>query len=1198
VICANCGAENELGRKFCLNCGQRLAVICSNCGTPNTPGARFCGECGHALPADEAGAGAATGAARPATIASTGAAASPATAPLAGTALTAATERRLVSILFADLVGFTTISEARDAEDVRELLSRYFEICREVVERYGGTVEKFIGDAVMAVWGTPVAREDDAERAVRAGLDLVDAIGHLGAKAGVPDLALRAAVHTGEAVVTIGATGMGMVAGDLVNTASRLQSVAPPGSVLVGEGTRRAASESIAFEEAGEQTLKGKASPVPAFRALRVVARRGGAGRSEQLEPPFVGRDSELQLIKDFYHATTRDRGPRLVSAIGQAGIGKSRLAWEFLKYVDGVAETVYWHQGRSPSYGEGITFWALGEMVRMRVGITEDADEALTRERISAALDAFVPDPEERRSVEAAILQLLGVSDAQGGDRGELFVAWRTFFERIAEIGPVVMVFEDLQWADEGLLDFIEELVTWSRGRPIYVITLARAELLDRRPTWGAGQRSFTSLSLAALNDEDIGELLTGLVPGLPEGTMRAIVERAEGIPLYAVETVRMLINDGRLEPDGDVYRPVGDLDRLAIPESLHALIASRIDGLVAGERMLVQDASVLGLSFTLAALTAVRAAIDQLEPMLRHLVQRELLTFDDDPRSPERGQYRFVQGLMREVAYGTLARDDRRARHLAAARYYEALGEDELSGVLAQHYVDAYQAHPDGPEGAAVAAQARVALRGAAQRAIELGSPRHAHGYLMSALLVVTDPREELDLRMTAGTTAADAGLLDVSSRHFERAIALATELGDDAARRIGVARLGRVLLEGHHERARKVVTEVFEEPGLSPQDPGYVELAETLARLEMRAMNHERAVEIADRVLPVAAATHDDGLVVDLVVTRAVALANLDRMAEAVVALSGAAEFAERRGAFEVAIRATINLGYSLAVDDPARAFEVSSAGLELGRKTGKTWAISYLLGNAADPALELGEWDWAMDALRANQEILVEPETRLMLGVFTILIRALRGEDVTVDADRLMQESQAFDDPHFMVTGPTALLVASLLRGDFAEAIRLGDRMFALGGIAAEAAPMVAHAAIWGGDLDAARRARGAFDLARTGRRNQALLEEMDAGIAMLEGRRSDARAAFAGAQRAFRELGVPFLLALCNLDIVITGAMEPDERRRAADEAREILTRLRAQPLLDRLNASVASEPVAPAAVTMVERAAEELRQEA
>ena len=400
-----------------------------------------------------------------------------------------------MSILFADLVGFTTLSDGRDAEETRELLTRYFDVSRDVIERYGGSVEKFIGDAVMAVWGAPVAHEDDAERAVRAALDLVDAVRSLG-----PGIAARAGVLTGEAAVTIGAVGQGMVAGDLVNTASRLQAAAIPGVVLVGEATQRAASGAIAFEPAGEQAMKGKAAPVAAWRALRVVAERGGRGRSDTLEAPFVGRDDELRLLKDLYHATSREKRPRLVSVIGPAGIGKTRLAWEFLKYIDGLVEQVWWHDGRSPAYGEGISFWALGEMVRGRCRLLETDDAATTRVKVAATLAEHVPDEAERRWIEPALLALLGIGSGIGSE--QLFGAWRTFFERLAATAPVVMVFEDHHYADTGLLDFVDHLLGWSKGVPIYVVTLARPDLLERRPDWGAGKRNFTSLYLEPLSE------------------------------------------------------------------------------------------------------------------------------------------------------------------------------------------------------------------------------------------------------------------------------------------------------------------------------------------------------------------------------------------------------------------------------------------------------------------------------------------------------------------------------------------------------------------------------------------------------------------------------------------------------------------------------------------------------------------------
>ena len=378
MICANCSTENLPGTRFCIECGSTLEAGCPTCGFANVPNAKFCAQCGTRL--------------TPAAAATT----SP-TAPtsLPDRAQESSSERRLVSVLFADLVGFTPFAEERDAEDVRDTLTRYFDIARDVVERYGGTIEKFIGDAVMAVWGAPTAQEDDAERAVRAALDLVDAVKSLG-----PGIQARAGVLTGEAAVTIGATNQGMVAGDLVNTASRLQGAAEPGTVLVGDATRRAASEAIVFEEVGEKSLKGKEAPVKAWRAMRVVAQRGGRGRSDTLEAPFVGRDDEMRLLKELFHVTNRDRRPRLISVVGPGGIGKSRLAWEFLKYIDGLSEAIYWHDGRSPAYGEGITFWALGEMVRERAGLLESDDEQTTREKLRpASASTFLTNGSGRRS-------------------------------------------------------------------------------------------------------------------------------------------------------------------------------------------------------------------------------------------------------------------------------------------------------------------------------------------------------------------------------------------------------------------------------------------------------------------------------------------------------------------------------------------------------------------------------------------------------------------------------------------------------------------------------------------------------------------------------------------------------------------------------------------------------------------------------
>ncbi|HEY5519393.1 MAG TPA: adenylate/guanylate cyclase domain-containing protein [Candidatus Limnocylindrales bacterium] len=912
MICAQCGTENEAGRKFCLECGAHLASGCPNCGAQNPPNAKFCGECGTAL----------GGSAGPARTEDARRGAMP--------AATSVAERRLVSVLFADLVGFTTLSQDEDPEDTREFLTRYFELARTIVERYGGTIEKFIGDAVMAVWGTPTTHEDDAERAVRAALEIVDGVPGLDNGKGIQ---ARAGVLTGNAAVTLGASGQGMVAGDLVNTASRLQSVAPPGTVLVGEATYHAAANAIRFEEAGEQLLKGKSSVVPAWRAAAVTGLlRGGTGRSEALEPPFTGRDEELRLLKELFHATQRERKPRLVSVVGHGGIGKSRLAWEFEKYIDGVVETIYWHHGRSPAYGEGISYWALAEMVRGRAGIAETDDPAVAATRLHEALVEWLPDEQERRWVQPRLAGLLALDAMPAGSGDELFAAWRIFFERIAERGSTVLVFEDIQWADEGLLDFVTELLDRSRNLPIFVVALARPELFDRRPGWGSTMRSLTTMSLEPLERAHMLELVTGTVPGIPAEAASAIVDRAEGIPLYAVETIRMLLDRGDVRRSDDgTFEMSGRLDDLAVPNSLQALIAARMDALAEHERRLLQSAAVMGKSFVSESLAAITGeTVDALRDSLAGLVRRQMLQVDVDPRSPERGQYQFVQAVVREVAEASLSRADRRALHLAAARYYESLGDDELAGVQASHYVEAYHATPAGPEADALAAQARVSLRAAAERAIALHSNRQAVSYLEQALAVTPDPKEQAALHERAVHPALQEGLIDVAMKHARRVQELAGGLGDAQMGLVGAALEAQVDLSEHREKsAIDVLTPAIESVRGMPASAALLSAERELARALMIRGSNRESVTWADRVLE-ASAIADDALVLDTLITKGTALLNLGRDTEGVVLLRGVMQLAEQVGDVWAALRARNNALGAIGAEDTAAAVELLSEG----------------------------------------------------------------------------------------------------------------------------------------------------------------------------------------------------------------------------------------------------------------------------
>ncbi len=1180
MTCPTCGAGNEPGRKFCGECGSRLARTCAVCGFANGPTIRFCGECGNRLEEDMA-PNAGLPPAGPSGVAGAGDW-SPATASLT----TPTTERRLVTVLFADLVGFTARSDGSDPEQVREFLSSYFDIARDLVDRYGGTIEKFIGDAVMAVWGTPVALEDDAERAVRAGLELVEAVRRLGRQAGDEALECRAGVLTGEAAVTIGATNQGMVAGDLVNTASRLQAVAPPGSVLVGESTERASNRAILFESAGEQMLKGKASPVPAWRALRVVAERGGRNRTEGLEAPFVGRDDELRYLKDAYHATARERKSRLVSVTGQAGIGKSRLAWEFSKYMDGLLEGIFWHQGRSPAYGEGITFWALGEMVRRRANLAENDDQATTRQRIAETLSQFMPDEAERRWVEPALLFLLGIGAGPSGGREELFAAWRTFFERVAAGGPTVLVFEDLHWADTGLLDFIDHLLDWSKSFPILVVTLARPELLDRRPGWGAGRRNFIAVSLEPLSEPAMRELLAGLVPGLPEMATRTILARAGGIPLYAVETVRMLVAEGRLEVAEGVYRPVGDLSTLKVPESLQALVAARLDALDPADRAILQDASVLGQTFATSALVAVSGASpNALDVRLRDLARREVLTLDTDPRSPERGQYGFNQALIREVAYSTLAKRDRRSRHLAAARYFEGIGDDELAGALATHYLAAYEASPPGPEADAVAVQARLALRGAAERAAGLGSHDQAVAYLRQAVTVTTDPVELGELLERAGASASAAGRHEEANSFLRRAIETHRARGDRSAAARATAALGSTLLTSYDTQAAMTVLDpAGAEFDDLVDDPNVVALNGQLARAAYYSEDFARAQAIAERVLAAAERLDLLPIIADTLITRGMGHALSGRVYEGAGALEAALRLAEARGFVSSILRARINLGGTFWWRDPRAALAASKPGMEVARRYGRRSEGIVLLSNAALAALRLGDWQWARTELESALTGDLERPDLAIISQNLVPILAYQGEEVGEMLSSLEALLADDTDPQNRADLRRAQASVALSVGDLQRAHDLSLEAARFSWVNGPA-PIAfgARAATWMGDPALLEQALErhvasaqhgpALELERT---------TMRAALAGLEGRTPQAVNLFRDAFRGWRELGCRFDLALTAMDAARSLGVDDADTAAAVVEAREILVGLGATPFVHRLDTMLRAHAVSAA----------------
>jgi len=1176
VICPSCGTDNPPGQKFCGECGAPLAATCPSCGSTNPPGQKFCGECGAALAGGRASAAAAAPPAPP------------------------ESERRLVSVLFADLVGFTTLSESRDPEEVRELLSRYFEEARRLIERYGGTVEKFIGDAVMAVWGTPVAQEDDAERAVRAALDLVAAVAALGQEVGADGLRARAGVLTGEAAVTLGAQGQGMVAGDLVNTASRIQAAAPPGAVFVGDATRRATEAAVAYEDAGEHELKGKTEPMHLWHATRIVAGVGGTMRSSGLEAPFVGRDREMRLVKEVFHGSVEERKAHLVSVVGVAGIGKSRLSMEFEKYSDGLAQDIWWHRGRCLAYGEGVAYWALAEMVRMRAGIAEAEDPATSLQKLRGSIAEFLPDEEERRWAEPRLAHLLGLEERSTSDQSDLFSAWRLYFERMAEQDPVAMVFEDLQWADSALVDFIDYMLEWSKDHPLFILTLSRPELSERRPTWGAGRRNFTSLYLEPLPAPSMEALIHGLVPGLPDELRARILERAQGVPLYAVETVRMLLDRGFLQKEGSQYRLTAEVEDLEVPETLHALIAARLDGLTAEERLLIQHASVMGKTFSTAGVAAVAGiAADDSDTLLSSLVRKEVLQVQADPRSPERGQYGFLQDLVRRVAYETLSKKERKAKHLAVASYLEndsGFEEEEIVEVVAAHYLQAYEAAPEADDAGLIKDRARDKLVRAGEHASSLAAHEQAQRYYDEAAELSDEARTRAELSERAGIAARISGDADAASARYEKAIELFEGVGaTHPAARVS-ARLGEVMWQrGRLGEAVDLMEQSFQVLSGEEPDEDFAFLAADLGRMEFFAGRVESALERTEVAIDLAESLWLPEVLSQSLNTLALILyAAKGRRRQGFALLRYALEVALEHDQTQAALRAYFNLADLAAQSDQyPLARDYVDRGLALTRRVGNRDREWQFLGQSYSHFI-LGDWDTAIEMAHAIPPEKV-PEARLAASVFLLFLPEIfihRGDieaaresfavypdvDASADTQELCNHAAGRAVLHLADNEPEKAIEAVRDSLSYVEEVGLGSepiRQALVAGL---------EAALQLGDGDAAKEVLRVIEGTPIGKRPQFLEANAERFRARMGAESQDDQRInqlFKNAVGLFREIEAPFYMAATLLEHgewLIEHARAEDARP-LLDEALAIFERLKAGPWLERTEKAGAALPV-------------------
>ena len=1172
--CSTCQHVSPDAAKFCPECGTPLLRTCDRCGHPSG-GGKFCMECGAPVQSS-----APSGPAVPAPL-----------DPRA--AHQPVSERRTTTVLFADLVAFTSYSEGRDPEEVRELLSAYFARARTVVSRYGGTIEKFIGDAVMAVWGVPVSHEDDAERAVRAGLDLVSEVAALGESAGAPGLSMRIGIVTGSVAVTLGATNEGMVAGDAVNTAARVQTAATPGSVWVDAETRSLTQAAIAFSDMGEHAMKGKAEPVRLFQVEAVVAARGGAQRVDGLEAPLAGRDAELRVVKEALHATQADGRARSVLVTGVAGIGKSRLGWEFEKHVDGLSGGVFWHRGRSLSYGDGVAFWAFAEMVRSRLKILEGDERPEVEAKIRVGAERVARDAAEAAWLVPRVGALVSGGDRTVSfDRTDLFAAWTTFLERVGGTEPVVLLFEDTQYADNGLLDLIEHLLRAIRC-PLVVLVLARPELLEKRAGLASGGGT-THIELAPLGHQAMRTLVDGLVADLPERARAALVARAEGVPLYAVETVRSLIDqDAVLARDGryvfvDHDHSIVDLDRLTAPTSLHTLIAARLDALTPVERRSLQDASVLGLTFRYASLLALSEVSSyELDEALAALVAKGLFETQSDPRSPELGQYRFLQAMVREVAYSTLARSDRRSRHLAAAAQLERDGAEDLSGIIAQHLLDALAASGDqDPERASMAERARTLLTTAAARAEALGSPEEALVSALSALELDPEPHERTGLLERAARVATVAGHAEQGEELAGRAAADYRRAGDQA----GVARAlvvqTRALMDQGRTRESSEVAQVGNEMARAghPVDPAsHIELLAMMAWAARVRGDTDAQLQHAIHAMLRAEESQDPAWVARALNTLATVLVDLGMRTANLALIERAITMARDQHLLEQLGRSLTNQCANLYQDDLAAARGLTGEIVDVNRQLGDLAALEIAMINTCIVWWLSGEWPRVLEETHAWVDI--EPSAAASpLWLLRALVRLARGE-VLEEVDLPGSEEPYFQHSAQVVRALT-LDSAGDARGAATMVADSCRRTFAAGSLAEDFeilwAPSV-ELQLQVGDLDTAAELLALADeLGRT--REFALTRGV---VPRLRGllslaRGEDPEADLREAEAAFAAYGAPYLLARTRLELAgwLTTQGRSNEASPLLAQARATFVDLGAAPSVAEVDAlSPVGEPV-------------------
>jgi class 3 adenylate cyclase/tetratricopeptide (TPR) repeat protein len=984
-------------------------AVCRSCGEELTPAARFCASCG---------------------------------APVsAGTG----DERKVITVLFADLVASTATGAERDPEEFGAAIRPKLAQIREALERYGGTIEKYVGDAVVAVFGAPVTHEDDPERAVRAGLAIRDALGE----------GVRVAINTGEAVVVVGARaerGDEIVLGDVVNTAYRIEEATPNGHVYVGEPTYRTTRDVIEYGERRLIEAKGKPEPVPAWEALQ--ARSTLPAVSERApQTPLVGRQEELTLILNTLARSKRHRTVQLVTLIGVPGIGKSRLVWELQQTLERSSEQIRWHRGRSLPYGEGVAYWALEEIVKNAAGILETDDVAAAHDKLHAAVGRVIDDAGEAAWIEGHLRPLLALGIPEPGEtRDEAFSAWRQCVEAMGRRTPRVLVFEDLHWADDGLLDFIEHVADWSRDAPVLVLCTARPDLLDRRGEWGSHGNALT-ITLPPLTGDETGRLLSLLLDraDVPAGLRETLLARAEGNPLYAEEFVRMLVERRLLvHEDGGWTLRAGDVP---MPESVQGIIAARLDALESDEKALVQAASVVGRTFLADALGAVATAPrDEVDRLLDALHRRGLFRRYRAPAGAER-EYVFHHALVRDVAYNQIPRARRAEKHLRAAEWLESFGRPEDHAETAAHHYLAALAYVRAIGGSveSFSDRARAALRRAGDRALALNAYASAARFFGGALELSPTEDERPDLLFSYGKALSRSATPDENVLLQARDAMLAA--GDTERAAESQVTLGELLWRrGQREEAFAQLRDAVSALDDRPSSYAKAYALSTLSRCHAAGDEPDEALTLAQSAMGIADELGLDDLSAETLITIGIARATTgDR--GGLDDLQRSIDIAEEANSPQ-SIRGYLCLGSMLAnYGDLRRAAELHEQGHRLADRFGDAawgqWFEAEQLyerywSGRPDEALSLAE------QILARSERGSSPRAELDARLVRAWI-ALDREDVDLavaEADRAVAVSRAAGDPQNLYPALALRARAVAVAGRRGEAADDADELLRL------------------------------------------------------------------------------------------------------------------------------------------------------